>query len=88
MTYLDMNEVQMFLDNLQPMESFAVIYTKKDGSQRTLVGTLDPNTQKRMDNVPVMCEEGWRSFNRHNVLWIGYPDQVELLMELMKKEVA
>jgi len=78
MTYESSTYVQWFLDNLEPMETFSVIFHKSDGTQRCLVGTLDPNGTTRKTNVPVMTEsEGWKSFNIERVLWIGYPDQFE-----------
>ena len=64
-------EVQLFLDNLPPMTQFYVIFLKSDDSQRKLVGTLDPEGKTRKDNVPIMTDEGWKSFNRSRVLDYG-----------------
>ena len=63
--------VQFFLDGLQHMQPFTVIFRKQDGTQRKLTGTLKPEG-RRLENVPVMLEDGqWRSFNINRVLWIG-----------------
>lgn len=62
--------VQYFLDSLQHMQPFTVIFRKQDGTQRKLTGTLDPNGKSRLQNVPVMTNEGWKSFNISRVLWI------------------
>jgi len=80
MTYESATYVQWFLDSLEPMESFAVIFHKQDGTQRCIVGNLDPNSTSRKANVPVMTEsEGWKSFHIERVLWIGYPDEFEAI---------
>lgn len=77
MQYEDPAYVQLFLDNLPPMESFAVIFVKANGEGRFLKGTLDPDSTARKQIVPIMTDDGWRSFNINSVLWIGYPDQFE-----------
>jgi len=78
MTYESPEYVQFFLDSLEPMETFSVIFQKQDGSQRCIVGNLDPNGTTRKTTIPVMTEsEGWKSFSIERVLWIGYPDQFE-----------
>lgn len=76
--------VQFFLDGLQHMQPFTVIFRKQDGTQRKLANVTlkpegrriedvcDPNGKSRIENVPVMLEDGqWRSFNINRVLWIG-----------------
>jgi hypothetical protein len=65
--------VQFFLDGLQHMQPFTVIFRKQDGTQRKLANvTLKPEGKSRIENVPVMTEDGqWRSFNINRVLWIG-----------------
>lgn len=91
MQYLSVTEVQHFLDCLAPMQEFAVVFTKKDGSQRVIVGYLHPaNPEKRMDNVPVVTDEGVKSFNRGRVLWAGWPDDIQGVINLMAgyKEIA
>lgn len=73
---LQKDQVQFFLDNLRPMESFTVIFMKKDGSQRKLTGTLDPEGKTRKEDVPVMTTEGeWKSFNINRVLSLGYESE-------------
>ena len=66
--------VQFFLDGLEPMQEFVVIFRKTDGTQRKLTGTLDPNGKSRLQNIPVMTDDGWKSFNINRVLWIGTYD--------------
>lgn len=69
-TYESPEYVQFFLDGLKPMESFVVVFQKQDGTQRKITGTLDPNGSTRKTSVPVMTDEGWRSFNVNRVLYI------------------
>lgn len=70
-TYESPQYVQWFLDQLQPMQPFVVIFTKQNGEQRKLVGTLDPNGNTRKESVPVMTDDGWKSFSINRVLYIG-----------------
>lgn len=72
MTYttLSPEEVQTFLDNIGG-QTFSVIFLKKDGTQRKMVGYIEPNN-KRSEAVPMMeAETGqWRSFRVDSVLSI------------------
>lgn len=70
-TFEDATYVQFFLDNLENLETFSVIFLKKNGEQRKLTGNLDPNGTTRKVNVPVQTDEGWKSFDINKVLWIG-----------------
>lgn len=63
--------VQTFLDQLGPDESFVVKFVKVDGTPRELRGRLDPQGKTRKHAVPVMTEEGWKSFLVDRVLYIG-----------------
>jgi hypothetical protein len=83
MTFESPDYVQHFLDMLGPMEPFAVIFQKQDGTQRCLIGTLDPNrADVRKATIPVMEESGqWKSFSKERVLWVGFPDQFEAIKE-------
>jgi len=63
--------VQFVLDNLDPMQPFTVIFEKVDGTQRKLTGYLDPNNHSRKQAVPVMTDDGWRSFKLDHVLYIS-----------------
>ena len=69
---LDADQVQFFLDSIG-FDEFVVIFLKKDGSQRKLVGRLDPNANSRKSAVPVMCSETgqWKSFNVASVLYLA-----------------
>ena len=67
---LDTQYVQFFLDNLPPMQKFTVIFKKVDGTQRKISGYLDPNNHSRKNAVPVMTEDGWRSFKIDRVLFV------------------
>jgi len=81
-TYESPEYVQFFLDQLEPMQSFAVLFQKQNGEQRLLIGNLDPNGTTRKVTIPIQTEtEGWKSFSKERVLWIGYPDQCEMLKE-------
>jgi hypothetical protein len=76
--YLSPTEVQFFLDNIggQP---FKVIFTKKDMSQRQVIGVLDVSNTEHKQNVPVMTDEGWKCFNIGRVLWIGNHEEEGLV---------
>ncbi len=76
--------VQTFLDNLKPLEPFAVRFIKQNGEERIIEGTLDPQGKTRKHAVPVMTKElrenpdgtvtevsCWKSFLVDRVLWIG-----------------
>lgn len=68
--FFETDYVQYFLDNLEPMQKFVVIFMKKDGEQRKLVGCLDPNGKEKKDNVAVMTDDGWKSFNINRVMYL------------------
>ena len=76
-TFESQEYVQFYLDNLNPLQKFKVIFMKVDGTQRELTGNLDPNGKTRLDNIPVQTADGWKSFNRNRVLWIGEPVEPE-----------
>ena len=63
------NYVQYFLNQNEGKE-LIVIMQKLDGSQRKLIGTLDPKA-KRLNTVPIQTPDGWRSFNLERVLYIS-----------------
>lgn len=63
--------VQTFLDSLGPDDRLRVKFVKQDGTPRELVGRLDPNGKTRKHAVPVMTQDGWKSFLVDRVLWIG-----------------
>ena len=67
---LKVSFVQFFLDNIGG-HPFTVVFLKKDGTERTMTGMLDPKN-KRSENVPVMdLESGqWKSFNVNRVVWL------------------
>jgi hypothetical protein len=62
--------VQSFLDKLKPEEKFLVVFQKTDGSTRRMVCILDPNNSSRHSAVPVVTDEGWRSFRLSSVYLI------------------
>lgn len=75
--------VQFFLDNLNPMELFLVVFMKQDNTQGKVVGCLDPNKPKqRKSQIAIMEYMGdpegtwmptgnWKSFGLGRVLWIS-----------------
>ena len=69
-TPLEVDLVQFFLDNIGG-NPFTVVFLKKDGTERTMTGMLDPKN-KRSENVPVMdLESGqWKSCNINRVVWL------------------
>jgi len=72
---LEVSQVQHFLDNIG-YNPFTVIFLKRDGTQRSLTGTLEePKAtpkDKRSTAVPVKDEESgmWKSFRVDSVLSI------------------
>lgn len=68
-TFESVDYVQYFLNNIENRQ-FTVIFQKTDGSQRQLKGKLDPNGNSKKENVPIMTDEGWKSFNINRVLLI------------------
>ncbi len=63
--------VQQFLDRLPKGEPFKVKFLKQNGEPRELIGRLDPLGTTRKIAIPVMTEDGWKSFLVNRVLWIG-----------------
>lgn len=76
--HLDPKYVQFFLDNLNDMQKFTVIFEKVDGTQRKITGYLDKTANSRKSAPPVMTEDGWRSFKLDNVLFIDTVDDKTL----------
>ena len=69
--HINVEEVQMFLDNLDVGQEFTVIFTKKDGEQRKITGRLIPSDGPRKENVPIDTDEGIKSFNINRVLLLS-----------------
>jgi hypothetical protein len=69
--YQNEDQVQEFLDKLQPMESFNVTFIKNDSSTREMICKLEPDSQLRKKVVNVMTDDGWRAFNITRVLSIS-----------------
>lgn len=67
--FLSTTEVQHFLNNIGG-RPFTVIFMKKNGEQRKITGVLDTSVVERKNDVPVLTDEGWKSFNLGRVLWI------------------
>lgn len=73
--------VQLFLDSLEFGEEFGVIFLTNSGEQRCYIGSLQLGEKR--DSIPIQLSESglWKRFNRNQVLWIGYPDQIEGIKE-------
>lgn len=68
--FLDVDEVQHFL-NYQPLgHKFTVIFLKKDGTQRQIIGHLEEGLKSKTQ-VPIVTDEGWKSFDISRVLYIN-----------------
>jgi len=69
---LTANEVQNQLNMIGYHREFTVVFTKKDGTQRKITGYMEkPDGQpKQSVAVPVVTEEGWKSFRLDSVLEI------------------
>ena len=70
--YEDPQYVQLFLDNLEPMQTFKVIFVTQKEEQRAYVGTLDPDKPSTRNNsVAILTDDGWKRFSLDRVLWVG-----------------
>lgn len=66
-------EVQNQLNTIGYNREFTVVFTKKDGTQRKITGYMEkPNGEpKQSVAVPIVTEEGWKSFRLDSVLEIS-----------------
>jgi hypothetical protein len=69
---LTANEVQDKLNMVGYNREFTVVFTKKDGTQRKITGYMEKpdGPPKQSVAVPVVTEEGWKSFRLDSVLEI------------------
>jgi len=69
---LTANQVQDKLNMIGYGQEFTVVFTKKDGTQRKITGYMEKPTSepKQSVAVPVVTEEGWKSFRLDSVLEI------------------
>jgi len=69
---LTANEVQDKLNMIGYNREFTVVFTKKDGTQRKITGYMEKpdGPPKQSVAVPVVTEEGWKSFRLDSVLSI------------------
>lgn len=66
-------EVQNQLNMIGYHKEFTVVFTKKDGTQRKITGYMEKpeGPPKQSVAVPVVTEEGWKSFRLDRVLSIS-----------------
>jgi hypothetical protein len=69
---LTANQVQEKLNMIDYGQKFTVVFTKKDGTQRKITGYMEKpdGPPKQSVAVPVVTEEGWKSFRLDSVLSI------------------
>jgi len=69
---LTANQVQEKLNMIDYGQKFTVVFTKKDGTQRKITGYMEKpdGPPKQSVAVPVVTEEGWKSFRLDSVLEI------------------
>jgi hypothetical protein len=69
---LTANEVQNQLNMIDYGQEFTVVFTKKDGTQRKITGYMEKpdGPPKQSVAVPIVTEEGWKSFRLDSVLEI------------------
>jgi len=69
---LTANEVQDKLNMIGYNREFTVVFTKKDGTQRKITGYMEKpdGPPKQSVAVPIVTEEGWKSFRLDSVLEI------------------
>jgi hypothetical protein len=65
-------EVRHKLDNIGYYKPFTVVFTKANGEQRKITGYMEQPTSgpKQSKAVPIVTEEGWKSFRLDSVLGI------------------
>jgi hypothetical protein len=69
---MNTQEVQNKLNNIGYHKEFTVIFTKTDGTQRKITGYMEEpkGNPKQSVAVPIVTEEGWKSFRLDSVLEI------------------
>jgi hypothetical protein len=67
------DQVQDKLNTIGYYKKFTVVFTKKDGTKREITGYMEkPEGEPRQSvAVPVVTEEGWKSFRLDSVLSIS-----------------
>jgi len=68
-------KAQEKLNSIGPMREFTVVFTKKDGSTRSITGFMEPLEGNPKAAVPVKVTQGdaagqWRSFRLDSVVEI------------------
>lgn len=69
---LTKDQVQNQLNMIEYGQEFTVVFTKKDGTQRKITGYMEATDGKprQTSAVPIVTEEGWKSFRLDSVLSI------------------
>jgi len=69
---LTANEVQNTLNAIDYGQEFTVVFTKTNGEQRKITGYMErpKGEPKQNTSVPIVTEEGWKSFRLDSVLSI------------------
>jgi len=67
---LTAKQAQDKLNMIDYGQEFTVVFTKKDGTQRKITGYMEQPTgePKQSVAVPVVTEEGWKSFRLDSVI--------------------
>jgi len=65
-------EVRHKLDSIGYYQPFTVVFTKTNGERRKITGYMEDPTSKPKQSraVPIVTEEGWKSFRLDSVLSI------------------
>ncbi len=65
-------EVRHTLNDIGYYKPFTVVFTKTNGEQRKITGYMEEPTNgpKQSKAVPIVTEEGWKSFRLDSVLEI------------------
>lgn len=66
-------QVQDQLNTIGYNREFTVVFTKKDGTQRKITGYMEKpdGPPKQSVAVPIVTEEGWKSFRLDSVMEIS-----------------
>ena len=79
---LTAKQAQDKLNMIDYGQEFTVVFTKKDGTQRKITGYMEQPTgePKQSVAVPVVTEEGWKSFRLDSVIELVPSDPVSITM--------
>lgn len=64
--------VDSAISRADPSKNIQVLFYKKDGTERLLLGKLDPNGRKNREAVTLETADGWKAFRLDSVIRLDY----------------